>query len=98
MSIEVHVTGRVASGHLADFYEAAKRYQEYAETHGYAVAKVLFGLAGEMNTIRLIYQYEDLNGYESHEVRTLTDRAYAEIAQQMAFVDESLRYEIYRIV
>ena len=98
MPIEVHVMGRVASGRLADFHEAVKRYQEYAHVHGYAVAKVLFGLAGEMNTVRLVYQYEDLNGYESHEVRTLTDRTYAEIAQQMGFVDGSLRYEIYRVL
>ena len=80
MSVEIHVMGRVASGRLADFYEAVNRYREYAQSHGYAVATVLFGLAGEMNTVRLVYHYEDLNAYESHEVRTLTDRAYAEIA------------------
>jgi antibiotic biosynthesis monooxygenase (ABM) superfamily enzyme len=98
MGIEVHVQGRVESGHLADFYEAVKKYQEYAKSHGYTVAKVLFGLSGQMNTVRLVYQYDDLNGYESHEVRTLTDRDYAEIAQQMRFVDGSSRYEIYRVL
>ncbi len=49
-----------------------------------------------MNTIRLIYTYEDLNGYEDHETRTLTDREYAEVGQQMGFVVGSVRYEIYR--
>ena len=57
---------------------------------------MLFGLGGKMNTIRLIYTYEDLNGYEEHETRTLTDRQYVEAGQQLGFVDGSVRYEIYR--
>ena len=96
MAIEVHVQARVESGGLADFTEAVRRYQDYARSHGYAVARVLFGLAGEMNTIRLVYAYEDLNAYEAHEARTLTDRGYAEVAQQMRLVDGSVRYEVYR--
>lgn len=96
MAIEVHVTARVESGGLADFTEAVQRYQAYARDHGYAVARVLFGLAGEMNTVRLVYQYDDLNSYDAHEVRTLTDRGYAEVAQQMRLVDGSVRYEVYR--
>ncbi len=96
MAIEVHVHGRVEPGQLAGFNEAVKRYQEYAESHGYAVPKVLFGLAGEMNTVRFVYSYEDLNAYEAHEVRTLTDRSYAEIAQQMGLVAGSVHYEVYR--
>lgn len=98
MAIEVHVQGRVESGRLADFHDTVKRYQEYAQTHGYGVAKVLFGLAGEMNTVRLVYHFQDLNAYEAHEVRTLTDREYANLAQQMGFVDGSLHYAVYRVV
>lgn len=98
MAVEVHVSGRVEPGRLADFNEAVKRYQDYARSHGYAVAKVLFGLAGAMNTVRLVYSYDDLNGYEAHEVRTLTDRAYAEIAQQMVLVAGSVHYEVYRLL
>ena len=96
MAIEVHVHARVESGGLADFNEAVRRYQEYASDHGYAVARVLFGLAGEMNTVRLVYHYDDLNGYEAHEARTLTDRDYAQVASQMRLVDGSVRYEVYR--
>jgi quinol monooxygenase YgiN len=96
MTIEVHVQARVESGGLADFNEAVRRYQDYARSHGYAVARVLFGLAGKMNTVRLVYTYEDLSAYEAHEVQTLTDRGYAEVAQQMRLVDGSVRYEVYR--
>ncbi len=98
MAIEVHVRGRIESGRLADFHDAVKRYQEYADANGYAVARVLLGLAGPMNSVRLVYHYPDLNAYAAHEVRTLTDREYAEIAQQMGFVDGSLHYEIFHVV
>ncbi|MDA8394959.1 MAG: hypothetical protein M0T72_06910 [Candidatus Dormibacteraeota bacterium] len=49
-----------------------------------------------MNTICLVYTYDDLNGYADHEPRTLTDHAYAKAGQQMGFIDSSLRHEIYR--
>ncbi len=93
MAIEVHVQGQIEPGRLADFREAVGRYRAYAHEHGYAEPEVLFGLSGKMNTIRLIYTYEDLNGYEDHETRTLTDREYAEVGQQMGFVVGSVRYE-----
>ena len=96
MSIEVHVQGQIEPGRLADFRDAVERYRAYAHEHGYAEPEVLFGLSGKMNTIRLVYAYEDLNGYEDHETRTLTDREYAEVGQQLGFVPGSVRYEIYR--
>jgi len=49
-----------------------------------------------MNAIRLVYTYEDLNGYQDHETRTLTERNYAKAGQRLGFVDGSVRYEIYR--
>lgn len=96
MAMEVHVQGQIEPGRLADFREAVERYRAYAHEHGYTEPEVLFGLSGKMNTIRLIYTYEDLNGYEEHETRTLTDRQYAEVGQQMGVVVGSVRYEIYR--
>jgi hypothetical protein len=51
-----------------------------------------------MNTIRLVYTYTDLNGYEEHETRTLTDRDYAKAGQRLGFVDGSVRYEIYHLM
>ena len=96
MAIEVHVQGQIEPGRLANFRQAVEHYRTYAHEHGYAEPKVLFGLSGKMNTIRLVYTYEDLNGYEEHEIRTLTDQEYAEMGQQLGFVNGSLRYEIYR--
>ena len=96
MAVEVHVQGQIEPGRLADFLEAVEHYRTYAHEHGYAEPVVLFGLSGKMNTIRLVYAYEDLNRYEEHETRTLTDREYAEAGQQLGFVAGSVHYEVYR--
>ncbi len=97
MAVEVHVEGQVVHGRLADFTEGVRGYVEYARTHGYAVPRVLIGLSGVMNTVRLVYTYEDLGRYERDEVRTASDRDYAEAAMAMPFVEGSLRYSIFHV-
>jgi hypothetical protein len=98
MAVEVHVEGRIALGRLADFFEAVKGYVAHARAHGYAEPRVLQGLSGAMNTIRLVYTYPDLNAYERDEARTAEDREYARAAGAMPFVDGTLTYALYRVV
>lgn len=98
MAVEVHVEGRIALGRMPDFAEAVERYKAYAAANGYAAPDVLLGLSGPMNTIRLVFRYEDLSGYEAHEVRAMTDREYGQIAGAMAFVEGTIRYRVYRLV
>ncbi|MCL4543079.1 MAG: NIPSNAP family protein [Chloroflexi bacterium] len=98
MTVEVHVEGRVAQGKLAEFAEGVARYASYARDHGYVVPRVLQGLSGPMNTIRLVYTYDDLSAYEEHEARTLRDTGYAQAASGMGFVDGTLIYTVYRQV
>jgi hypothetical protein len=95
MAIEVHVQGRVVSGKLPYFAAAVERYKEYAAANGYAVPQVLLGLSGEMNTIRLVYRYDDPAEYQKHEVKALRDGEYGRIAAEMSLVDGTARYEIY---
>lgn len=95
MAVEVHVEGQVADGKLPDFAEAVQHYQEYAGSHGYAVPQVLLGLSGKMNTVRLVYRYDDLSHYEQQEVDTLHDREYGKVAAAMCFASGSLSYTIY---
>ena len=71
MSVEVHVEGRVLAGLMPRFAEAVEQYKGYARTHDYAVPKVLMGLSGEMNTVRLVYRFGSATEYEEQEVRTL---------------------------
>jgi hypothetical protein len=96
MTVEVHVEGRVTSGRLPDFAEAVERYRAYAGANGYAVPHVLLGLSGPMNTIRLVYQYDELTQYDEHELKAMTDREYGQIAGEMGFVDGTISYTIYR--
>jgi hypothetical protein len=98
MAVEVHVQGRVASGSLPDFAEAVERYKAHAAAHGYAVPQVLLGLSGLMNTVRLVYRYDELSRYDEHEFKAMTDREYGQVAGAMGFVDGSLSYAIYRQV
>jgi hypothetical protein len=96
VAVEVHVEGRVASGRLPDFTEAAERYKAYAAANGYAVPHVLLGLSGPMNTVRLVYRYDELSRYDEHEFKAMTDREYGQIAGAMGFVDGTLSYAVYR--
>jgi hypothetical protein len=96
MTVEVHVEGRVVSGRLPDFAAAVERYRAYAAANGYAVPHVLLGLSGPMNTVRLVYRYDDLSQYDEHEFKAMTDREYGKIAGAMGFADGTLTYTVYR--
>jgi hypothetical protein len=96
MAVEVHVEGRVVPGRLPDFPAAVERYRAYAAANGYAVPQVLLGLSGPMNTIRLVYRYEELSQYDEHEFKAMTDREYGQIAGAMGFTDGTVTYTVYR--
>jgi hypothetical protein len=96
MAVEVHVEGRVESGRMPDFAEAVDRYRAYAASNGYGVPQVLVGLSGPMNTVRLVYRYDELSQYDEHEFRAMTDREYGQIAAEMGFTGDTLTYAIYR--
>jgi hypothetical protein len=49
-----------------------------------------------MNTVRLVYRYEDLSRYAEHETRTMDDREYGKIAGEMGFADATISYAIYQ--
>jgi hypothetical protein len=96
MAIEVHVTGRVAVGRFGEFVEAAERWRAFRADNGRAECKILHALAGEMNAVRLVFTYTDLNAYEREEAEDSLDPEYARVAAAMPFVDGTLAYEIYR--
>jgi hypothetical protein len=96
MTVQIHVDGRVAQGRLAAFAAGLERYLGYARDHGYTVPRVLQGLSGPMNSIRLVYTYDDLAAYEEHEARTLQDAGYAAAASAMALVEGTITYSLFR--
>jgi len=96
MAVEVHVTGRVRLGRFAEFVEAAAAWQAFRAAHGHARCRVLHGLSGEMNTVRLVFAYPDSNAYEREEARDAVDPEYGRVAGAMPFVEGSLVYEVFR--
>jgi hypothetical protein len=96
MAVEVHVVGRVELGRFAEFLTAAAEWQAFRSSRGDADCRVLHGLSGEMNTVRLVFVYADLNTFEQEEARNTADPEYARIAGTMPFVPDTLAYEIYR--
>jgi hypothetical protein len=96
VGIEVHVTGRIALGRFAEFVHAAQAWREFRGARDSADCRVLQGLSGEMNIVRLVFEYPDLNTYEQEEARDAADEEYARVAGAMPFVEGTLSYEIYR--
>jgi hypothetical protein len=96
MAVEVHVTGRVHVGRYGEFVEAAERWQEFRAGRGRPPCRILHSLAGEMNAVRLVFTYPDLNMYEREEAEDTSDPEYARVASAMPFVDGTIGYEIYR--
>jgi hypothetical protein len=96
MPVEVHVTGRIELGQFAEFVAAAESWRQFRHDRGDADCRILQAVSGEMNTVRLVFVYPDLNTYEQEESRNSIDPEYARIASTMPFVRDSLAYEIYR--
>ena len=94
--IEVHVEGRIELGRLNEFDTGVRRYRYYLRARDYVVPRVLHAMSGQMNTIRLVYQYPDVEGYLQHERNSTSDAGYAEAASGMPFADGTLTYTLYR--
>jgi len=96
VTVEVHVTGRVELGRFHEFIPAAQRWATYRSSTSGAAPRILQGLSGEMNHVRLVFEYPDLAAYEREEARDAADPEYARIAGGMPFVEGTLEYAIYR--
>jgi hypothetical protein len=96
MAVEVHVTGRVELGRFADFLTAAGEWSAFRKGRGDADCHLLQALSGEMNTVRLVFAYPNLDTFEREEARNSADPEYARVASAMPFVPDTLTYEIYR--
>lgn len=96
MAVEVHVVGRVELGRFPEFTAAAERWRTFRRERGAADCRILQALSGEMNVVRLVFSYRDLNAYELEEGRDASDPEYARVAGEMPFVEGTLEYELYR--
>jgi hypothetical protein len=96
MGVEVHVEGQIRYGSMSGFRPAAERYTAYAQAHGYHVPQFLLGLSGKMNTVRLVFRYDDLAQYAEQEAAGLTDPEHGRLAGEMGFVEGTVTFAIYQ--
>jgi hypothetical protein len=96
VAVEVHVTGRIELGRFGEFVQAAHAWRAFRRGRGSADCRILQAISGEMNVVRLVFEYPDLNTYERQEGRDAADEEYARVAAAMPFVEGTLSYEIYR--
>lgn len=97
MTVELHVRGEVEYGHLSEFTQAVETWRAYRAEHGWAVPRILHGLAGPMNLVVMVFSYPDANRLEEEERLSAADPAYAEIAQGLGFREPTLVHELFRI-
>jgi hypothetical protein len=95
MAVEVHVAGRIERGRFGEFVTAAQPWLEHRAAQGRAPCRILQALSGEMNAVRLVFTYPDLNTYEREEAEDAVDPEYGRVAGAMPFVEGTLSYEIY---
>lgn len=95
MGVELHVTGRIRTGQFAEFLEAAERWRAYRRERGWALPRVMRGVSGEMNSVRLIFAYPGLGVCEREDAEEAGDRGYAEVAAAMPF-DGPIVYTLYQ--
>jgi hypothetical protein len=96
--VEVHVVGRVELGRFAEFLAAAEEWRAFRRGRAAADCRILQAVSGEMNAVRLVFSYPDLNTFELEEGRDAADPEYARVAGAMPFVEGTLVYELYRDV
>jgi hypothetical protein len=96
MAVEVHVVGRVELGRFPEFIAAAERWRTFRRERAATDCRIFQALSGEMNVVRLVFSYDDLNAYELEERRDASDPEYARVAGEMPFVEGTLVYELYR--
>ncbi len=97
MALELHVRGEVAYGHLSEFNEAVETWRTYRAERGWAVPRILHGLAGPMNLVVMTFTYPDANRLEDEERLSASDPVYGEIATRLRFREPTIEYELFRV-
>lgn len=95
MAVEVHVEGVIERGRFAEFLEAAERWRRFRRDRGWCEPRLLCGLSGAMNAVRLVFRYPSLADYEGEEEVVARDKEYARVAMAMPF-EGALSFSLFR--
>lgn len=95
MAVHVHVTGRIELGRFGEFVSALGPWVAYRASRGRAPIRVYQALSGQMNEVRMVFEYPDLAAYEAEELEDAVDPEYGRLAGALPYVDGTLEYAIY---
>jgi hypothetical protein len=96
MGVVLTVKGTIRYGDLKAFSDAVGHFLQYRAEQGWAVPEVLHGLSGPMNTVLMVFRYDDLAAYENEMKQERRDGEYGGIAAQMPYAEGSIVYELYQ--
>ena len=96
MAAVLLVKGMIAYGRLHDFAQAVDTFASYRRQRGWADPEVLYGLAGPMNTVLMIFRYREVHDWELECAAERDDPQYGRIASQLPYSAGSIQYELYQ--
>jgi hypothetical protein len=96
MTAVLLVRGTIEYGRLPEFAQAVGPFVEYRRRRGWAVPEVLHGLSGPMNTVLMVFRYDDLAAWEAECAAERGDAEYARIATGLPYAAGSIAYELYQ--
>ena len=96
MSAVLLVRGTIAYGRLHDFAQVVGGFVAYRKERGWSVPEVLYGLAGPMNTVLMVFRYKELKAWEMECSAERTDAEYGRIASTLPYAEASIQYELYQ--
>ena len=96
MAAVLLVRGTIEYGKLAAFTKSVGVFRELRRKRGWAVPEVLHGLSGPMNSVLLVFRYEQLAAWEAECAAERTDTEYARVASALPYDAGSIRYELFQ--
>ncbi len=96
MGAVLTVKGTIEHGRLAEFTANVGEFIGYRHSRGMAAPQVLQGLSGPVNTVLMLFRYDNLAALDQEASAERRDEQYGRIASKMPYAPGSIDYEIYQ--
>ncbi len=96
MALKLFVRGEIQYGRFHEFQDALLRYNDYRRQKGWVVPAAMTALSGPMNSVVLIYEYDDAGRLDAEELAAGVDAEYVRMAGALAFREPTIVYELLR--
>ncbi|MBI4717443.1 MAG: hypothetical protein HY763_06540 [Planctomycetes bacterium] len=90
------VRGVIEQGRLKEFADNVGAFCEYRRAHHWSVPEILYGLAGPMNTVVMLFRYAGSAAWEGELAAERLDAEYGKVAATLPYVKGSIVYELFQ--